>query len=271
MTPIAFHVMHALQGRPVIFTDLSQRADGYQRALRIGRRFGLLVFALGSDHAHSVVLCAPNQVGRWAHDVECAWQLGSGLAQPFGRYHAKPVLDQGHLRSLVRYVLRQDEHHAQLVDPFHVGTNGPDLCRGRLSGGGTREVLARALPRLAPSQIEGWMLDGPRRGLAELGVAPAGHVAGELEARLVAAAASGIGRRGLERRDALSGKARRALLQIVESSPLGATVVPERMLGCGKDRVWRIRAQPVDPAVERVVRWQVEFRFSKELELQQAR
>lgn len=262
--PIAFHTMHALVDRRVIFPSSDQRVGGYRRALAVGARFGLGWFHLGSDHIHAVVFCAKEEVAWWAHDVECAWTLGAGLPVGFGRYHAKPVVDQGHLETLLGYVLRQESHHGVALDPFHLGSNGPDLCGGRLRARKARdeharELVRRMVPRWGPARIDRLLLGGPRQRLSDLGAAPAGLVGVRLEERLLLAGKSALGRTTVLKGGPPARAARQALVQLCRETALGDTVNLPRMLGCSASAVGRLSRSPVDPNVLAVVRWQVEF------------
>jgi hypothetical protein len=260
--PIAFHTMHSLADRRVIFKTRTERVEAYHRALRIGARFDLGWFHLGTDHVHAVVFCPENAVARWAQSVEASWTLGVGLPIGFGRYHCKPVHDQGHLETLLGYVLRQDRRHERRFDPLHSGSNGPDLCGGRLTGAGPRTLVEQYLPRFGPRRIEELLLGRPSRPLHEFGPAPTGLVGPALERVLRSAAASAVGRADLRSTRGNVWAARRALLHLVRKHQLGQTVDERRMLGCSSRGLHRLSASPPEPAVRRAVDWQVSFHLT---------
>ena len=243
---LAWHfVLRLIDGRVVLPTP-TDRADAYRRMLRIGGRFGLLVFHLGVDHIHAVLACSETDVPRFAHAIECSITLGTRREVGFGHYYVKPVSDQGHLRSLVGYVLRQERKHGTALDPRHVGSNGPDLAGGRITGARQRFLLGRMVPRLRPDTIEQLLLDGrPKRRLETLGPAPAGLTGEALERLLREAAISAIGQASWTGRTRGGPDARRALLEVVERSELGATVSVPRLLGCSPQSLARAESQRV--------------------------
>lgn len=252
-------VLRLVDGRVILGTP-ADRSDGYRRMLRIGERFGLLFFHLGVDHVHAVLACDAEQVPRFAQAVEASITLGTRREVGFGHYYVKPVSDQGHLRSLVRYVLGQERKHGTTLDPRHVGSNGPDLAGGRITGEPQRQLMARMLPRVGPETIEAILLDGlERRPLETLGAAPAGLTGEALERLLRDAALAAIGQPSWRGPRPGTGAARRALLEIVDKTELGLTVSPARLLQCRPTSLARLRARPVDLAVGACVRWQVEF------------
>jgi len=261
--PIAFHVMHSLIDRRVIFPTPEARADAYRRAHRLGAEFGLGWFHLGTDHVHVVLFCTPERVHRWANSIESSWKQGCGLPVGFARYHAKPVVDQGHLRTLIRYVFAQEQHHGSTLDLDHLGSTAPDLCGGRLLGALAARTTRLHLPRLRPERIESILLSGGRlRSIKEFGPAPAGLVEEPLERVLRDAAAAALGRATLPRSGNLGAQARRALLELA-AGPLGTTIEPTRLLGVGRSSLFRLRSLPMDPTIFAAVRWQVAFRLTR--------
>ncbi len=262
-TPIAFHIMFALLDRRVIFRTPAERAEGVRRLIRIGSKFGLLLFHLGSDHVHVVVCCSPAELPRFAHAIECSWTHLLGDGPGFAHYHAKAVTDQGHLERLVRYVFLQDEHHEQALDPFHLGSNAPELCGGRLDPSGLGARFARLLPRMGPRNIEKMLLGEPLRPPAMLGPAPAGLTGEALERQLRSAAAAAVGEVDLRRRAAHVAEARAALLRVCEQTDLGRTVDLARLLRCRPKHLPHLRRREVSVEVTRAVRWQVSFRLQR--------
>lgn len=257
---LAHHlVLRLVDGRVVLATP-EERCDGYHRMLRIGGRFGLLFFHLGTDHIHAVLACPEADVARFAHAIECSITRGTGRAVGFGHYYSKRVTDQGHLRSLAAYVLKQERKHGTTLDPRHLGSNGPDLVGGRLQGGAQRRLVRQMLPRLQPDAIERLLFgDAARVPLEDLSPAPAGLTGPGLERLLRAAAGAAIGRPAAFGSRGPAGAARRALLEIVDKTAVGETVDPARLLECSRSSVSRLRGRPVDVEVGRCVRWQVEF------------
>lgn len=257
---LAFHfVLRLVDGR-VILGKPRDRADAYRRMLRIGGRYGLLFFHLGVDHIHAVLACPREAVPRFAQAIESSIKQGTGREVGFGRYYVKPVADQGHLRALLAYVLQQEKKHGTALDPRHIGSNGPDLAGGRVTGARQRDLLALMLPRFRADVVERILLDGATRAPLEgLGPAPAGLTGEPLEELLRDAALSAIGETTWTGRRSAGAAARRALLEIVEKSELGTTVSRARLLECQPQSLARIRARPIDVEVGACVRWQIEF------------
>jgi len=263
-TPIAFHVMHSLRDRRVIFKTPAEYADAYRRALRIGRRFQLGWFRIGADHIHAVLFCSREEVARWANSIESSWTQAAGLGTGFATYHVKPVTDQGHLRALIRYIFNQEAHHGAHPDPDHLGSTGPDLCGGRLVGVDAANITRLHLPRLRRHDIESVLLGGgAMRTLADLGPAPAGLTGESLEGVLRSAMAAAVGRAALRTGTPNSRPLLRALLEVVERSPLSLTVELSRLLGRSPSTLRRLRARPVDPRTLAAVLWQVRFRLTR--------
>lgn len=260
--PLAHHVMFALVDRRVIFPTTPVRVDAYHRIIRIGERFLLGWFYLGVDHIHAVVFCSEEDLPRFCQSVESSWKQAERLEVGFSRYHPKRVADQGHLRTLLPYCLKQGSKLEQDPDPFHLGSNGPDLCGGRVTGSAARAVVRTYLPRVRRDVIERLMIGGPRLRLEEFGPAPVWLTGQRLEAHALAAAAAAIAQPDLRALSTLRNEARAALAQIA-SKAFPGTVSLERMLGVGRRSVRRLLATEVSQELGSAVRWQLEFRFSK--------
>lgn len=257
---IGWQTMHSLVDRRVILSTPARRADAYHRIRRIGSRFGLLVFNLGTDHMHSLVTCEEEDLPRYAQALEASLALRFRLRPGFSRYHRKQISDQGHLETSIRYVLGQEQHHGTAMDVRHLGSNGPDLIGKRLTGARERALLKQLAPRVRESDIERILLRGrPRIGLDALGPTPHGLYGRDLEALLREAAGAAIGQPDLRRNCWGTPAARRALLAVIESTDLAATIRPEAALGLTTGGVRKLRRVPVDRRVAGIVRWQVEF------------
>ena len=256
---IAWHTMHTLVDRRVILKTREARADAAWRVRRVGRRFGLLVFHLGTDHIHTVVTCPKSDLPAFAQAVECSLTRGCNLDVGFARYHAKPVSDQGHLERLFGYVLRQEAHHGTSLDLVHMGSNGPDLAGLRLAGAHERRLMAQTAPRVRPDELQRILLRGrPLVELDQLGAAPHGLEGERLEALLLQSGASALGRADLDGQSRPVLRVRRSLFEIVANSPLGKTVDLARMFGDPRRRR-RLVARPVDPTISASVRKLIEF------------
>jgi len=261
--PIAFHIMFALVDRRVIFRTPAERVAAYNRLMRIAAPFGLLLVHLGSDHVHVVVACSPADVPRFAHAIECSWTHLLGDGPGFARYHAKAVMDQGHLRTLVRYILRQDEHHAQSLDPFHLGSNAPDLCGGRAGRGDLRARFAQFLPSIGRREIERIVLGETVRPVRKFGPAPSGLTGESLERHLRGAAASAVGMWDLVGKRRPVAEARAALLRLCRETELGRTVEHARVLRCHPNYVATVARRTPSRDINDAVSWQVAFRLQR--------
>ena len=276
----ATHINFSLRNRPVIATTDDQHLECGVRIQRVGIPWDLLACGVSGDHGHIVALCPFEDAGRLAQAIETSLTQTLGFKPGFSRYYAKPVTDQLHLETLVRYVLRQQEHHGVHKDPDFFGCNGPELIGGRmlrLRRGGlvvppARDLFRRHL-RIDDAELETIMLGGKkRRPLSKLGAAPGGLAGVELERVLVRAAAAAIGRAKLEGRVAGLADARAAVLRLVEANPLGESVRPARMLGVSERAVRKLRRKEVRVDVGRAVRWQLEFQLTRrELAVQDSR
>jgi hypothetical protein len=257
--PIAWQTMHATVDRRVIFKNPAVRADAAWRVRRIGRKYGLLVFHLGTDHIHTVVTCTRAEVPKYAHALECSLTKGCGLAPGFARYHPRAIADQGHLERIYDYVLGQERHHRTELDLEHIGSNGPDLLGWRLCGAPERRRLRSFAPRIRTIQIERLLLRGRRRlSIEQMGAAPHGLHGAELERLLSRAAASALGRSSLRGQTVAVLKARRALLEILRTADLQDAIELTRLFG-GQRRLARLASREVDPEVAGAVRRMIEF------------
>lgn len=257
--PIAWQTMHATVDRRVIFRDPALRADAAWRVRRIGRKYGLLVFHLGTDHIHTVVTCTRAELPKYAQALECSLTKGCSLDPGFARYHCKPISDQGHLERMYDYVLGQEQHHGTSLDLTHIGSNGPDLLGWRLCGARERELLSRFAPRIRRARLERVLLRGRRLlGLDAIGPAPHGLHGPALEALLERAAASTLGRASLDGQSRLVQKVRRALLEVLRPAELSRTIDLAAVFG-GPRRLARLAKREVDPIAAAAVRRSIEF------------
>ena len=256
---IAWQTMHATVDRRVIFKDPAARADAAWRVRRIGRKYGLLVFHLGTDHIHTVVTCSRVEVSKYAHALECSLTKGCGLDPGFARYHPKAISDQGHLERMYEYVLGQERHHRTELDPEHLGSNGPDLLGWRLCGAPERRLLRSFAPRIRKNQIERVLLRGRKwLSIETMGAAPHGLHGRKLERLLSRAAASTLGLSSLQGQTLPVLKVRRALLEILRTGDLQDTIELPRLFG-NQRRLVRLAAREVEPEVAGAVRRMIEF------------
>lgn len=263
--PIAFHTMHTLRDRRVIFTTPEARALAYRAAVRIGARFGLGWFHLGVDHIHAVLFCSREDVGRWAQAIESSWTQLIPLEVGFAPYHCKPVTDQGHLTTLLRYVLQQEQRHHTHLDPLHIGSNGPDLAGGRVPPSPQAELVRRYLPRVRARDIDRMLLGSDRLPLSSVAselatLAPAG-----IHALLRGAAGRAVGRHDLPGicRTPTDSAIVRALADLCARPDLASLIDASAVLGRSSRSIRRLRSQPAPPAATAALEWQITFALTR--------
>jgi hypothetical protein len=214
-----------------------------------GRAARLLAMRLADTHLHVLLGCAQDEARRFAHHTAIALHRLLRLPVPFEPTRARPVVDQRHLYSAFRYVLRQDAHHGIGSDPAHDGSSLPDLLGMRLLGTEHPETVRMMLPRLDRRELA-----------ASLGIqlADADSVPPGL---LPAAAAAALGLTDLEHhKSQRSVLARRAAVHA--GAELLSTKVLSAELGVSPRTIQRFREQEVDPQLVRAVQLQWRFRAS---------
>lgn len=272
MTPIAVSINTSRRGRSVIAFTPAQRLEVCRRIQLVGMRYSLLVCCLVDDHLHIVALCSLDEAGALAQAVESSITQVLGLKPGFGRYWVKPITDQKHLETSIRYVLDQARRHQSRSDLDHHGNNGPELLGGRLlrtKRGGLvlppcREVLRAHAPKVDLDKLEKLLFgDAPRVALKNMPAAPGGLAGRDLEAVCREAAAVAIGLPEFPPRGGGVSDALAALLLLVESSGFAESVDAQRMLGVCGGSVRRLRKRTVPVPLGAAVRWQLEFRLSR--------
>jgi len=153
MKVIGYHVTHRLtQDIPLVTSDADRRALA-RSVLTIARPFQLLAFRWADTHGHSEVIGDRADVSEFARRAEIGIQRRLAPGVPFQPAHLKPIHDLHHLENTFWYVLTQDEHHGIGNDPFHEGSNVPDLLRMRGVGASSCATVAEFLARVQRSDI----------------------------------------------------------------------------------------------------------------------
>lgn len=127
-----------------------------------GRR--LLVFHVSDTHVHVVVLSDRAVAGRLAQALGLA--LAAVFCAPLPAAGITPIDDAAHLRSTFVYVLRNDERHGVVPDPWRENSNLPDLLGARVTALSTAAATRGVLPRIDAAflrELAGWELPQLRR------------------------------------------------------------------------------------------------------------
>jgi hypothetical protein len=245
--PLAHHIIIALTDRRVLATSTAARRQCARIVTEIGQRYGLLSHGLPDNHGHAVAACDRADAGLFARALQTALRRRLDIAVPFRPAYYKPVVDQSHLRSVVRYVHRQAAHHDVDVDPYYDATSLPDLVGARIIVGGSQliEQLAELAPRIKPAQLL------PAQLHACASTAPT------IEQAAVAAAAA-IGRATLTDHDATARHARRAALAVALPAVRRQQAAA---LGCSLRTLSRTAREPALAPLVTAVRMQASWRF----------
>jgi hypothetical protein len=212
------------------------------------------LFCVADDHAHAVVTCAPEQVGRLAGSLVQALAFVS--TQPLASAYVGEVRTRAHLQSLVAYVLDQTTHHA-LTTADHPalweGSSFRDLVGARLIEGFRLVTLREMLPRLTRREVWGAVGLEPVEPAGDAALAAVGAVALADAARACLAVAD---LRGLEPQVLA---ARRVVAHLAELGGARRATIAQA-LGVSLRAVQRARLRPEDAPLERAVRLEVALR-----------
>jgi len=121
--------------------------------LRIGQDFRLIAFGTADSHIHIESMCDRPGAGELARRVELAIGRKLGLDVGFSPAHIKPIEDQRHLGNAFDYTLRQQYRHGIANDPYHDGSNLPDLLGMRINGAYTVANVRAYLPRIGREKL----------------------------------------------------------------------------------------------------------------------
>jgi hypothetical protein len=153
MKVIGYHVTHRLMQDIPLVTSNAQRRALARSVLTIARPFELLAFRWTDTHGHSEALGEREEVAELARRLEIGIQKQLSPGVRFQPAHLKPIHDVRHLLNTLFYILTQDEHHGIGNDPFHEGSNAPDLLRMRGVGRQTLALVEEVLPRVRREDV----------------------------------------------------------------------------------------------------------------------
>jgi hypothetical protein len=226
-------------------------------ALRVGARVllergqsaDMLSFRFADTHLHVFLGCGGDQARRFAHHTAIALQRKLRLAAPFEPTRVRPVVDQRHLYSTFRYVLRQEARHGLVTDPAHDGSSLPDLVGMRVVDPSHPQTVRSKLPRLDRREVA-----------VSLGIAfaPLEEAPATL---LPVAAAAALALADLARtRAAGCVLARRAAVHAAAKVLRTSTL--SELLEVSPRSIQRLREERADPLLVRAVELQWRFRAS---------
>lgn len=269
-TVIAFHgVLRTSDGRPLAKT-LAQLHAILSALVVIAARMEveLLAFAVVDSHVHVIVTGSRYRVGEYLRRVELSIHRRVPGLPPFQPAFAKPIYTQSYLRTCVRYVGRQFEHHQVTAKLLLSGTFVWDVL-GLRQGNSVTQALLAHLPRLDLDELWNWLgveASGRENWGQPLGAEDLPHLRAAV-VRAAAPASSAIRWEGSGTSARLMPEALLAAVAAVDRS-VGATKLG-RALGRSRQTIHRVRAQ-VDAVLAgdsaaidslrdwvRAVRWQV--------------
>jgi len=244
MDALGHHIRLRLEDDRVIAPGPENRRVVTRVVLAQARREHLLAFRLVDTHLHIEVGCGREAAGRLAQRIEGS--LRKRLELRFVPAYVKLIQDQQHLNNTFRYVLDQERHHGLDTDPFHDGSNLPDLLGLRVLGQFTAENVRALLPRITRRDLLGYL------GLPDLDGSPIRY--DHLEP--AAAAAAGLGELRGSTSEVVA--ARSAAVRVAgDEIPLGHLA---GLLDVSIRTVQRIRSLPVDERLVVAVRRQLWLR-----------
>jgi hypothetical protein len=236
------HVSIATVGRlPMFLGEGPRRAALHVLGDQLGGR--IVVFAIVDDHIHLVLLASLAEVGTLARNL--AFALAPLVSPALQPPHVEPVLDDGHLRSLVRYALEQPVHHGVGEHPALASGS----CFAEIVGARAVPGLVLQFEKVFPREATRPEL-GPIVGLA----APAPTLASPLVVRrlgayrLALAAAFAAGVASLDGQDPPAIAARRVVVQLGIEAGIDAAELAFA-LGIDRNSVRRLQGRGADPAL----------------------
>jgi len=208
----------------------------------------LLAFRVADTHLHVLLGCTRPEAGHFAHRAALALHNLLRLRVPFEPTRVRPVVDQRHLYSAFRYVMRQQDHHGVASDPAHDGSSLPDLLGMRILEPDHALTVRMMLPRLDLREVAASL----RFSLAAADATP--------PALLAPSAAAAVGLPDLSGRSPACVRARRAAVHAAAS--LLPTSALSDALSASSRSIQRLRTDEAEPRLVRAVGLQWRFRAS---------
>jgi hypothetical protein len=250
---LAQHCRLRLEDDRVIAPTVAARRMLATRVLAIGVPFDLVVLRCVDTHLHFVVM------GDEARAHECSRRIVLSLHNTLGHdarfqpVRIKEISDQWYLTNAFWYTLRQERHHAVVLDPVHDASSLPDLVGLRLIAPHLAVRVRALLPRIRTEDL--W-----EEVLHDLPGVDLGREV--LALRLAAdAAAAAFGLATLTGNGATVVRARRAAVHLL-SPHVGSRALGQH-LGIGERAVRKLRATEPEPNAVRAVRMQLALRSAR--------
>ena len=243
-----FHITTASEGRLPPFPNELLRRKAVRALVRVGAAH-LVLFCVGDDHVHLVVLCAEATVRRVAESFRRA--LSHVADRPFDKPRVRPVESRAHLERLLPYILKQPEHHGFGEQPaLYSRSCFLDLVGARAILPLQRQ-LRQVLPRLRQRELLSAVGLSPEDGpIVAAGVEQVRRMGAH---QLVAAASA-----ALAADPPLCGRSRRVVRARQAAARLGAWAgIAPRELGWALDlptpSLRRLRSAPACSMTDRAV------------------
>jgi hypothetical protein len=223
-----------------------------------GKPFGLFVFSTPDTHIHIAADCTRPNCGTLAHAISVSLRRKLKIETCFAPVYVGEIRDAKHLYSTFHYVLRQQRRHELSCDPFHEGSNLPDLLGLRVVGRYTIGNVRRLLPRINRMDLLGHI------GLDDL--RPTDNPIGCLEL-LPRAAVMAAGLSHLKGSSAPIVDARRAIVEIAFSHVPVSRLMD--LLSLSRRSIYRLREDTADPPLVYATRLQLSLLRQKKAALSQ--
>ncbi|MBI4955965.1 MAG: hypothetical protein HY908_28355 [Myxococcales bacterium] len=250
-SPLGWHIGLRLADDRVLAGTPGERRLLSRAVLRHGERARLVAYRAADTHVHAELLCDHDEVGRFVRSLGRCLALELGHDAPLRASFVKPLADQRHGQSTLRYILGQEQRHGLASDPFHEASNLPDLLGLRVVGSSTARVLGQAFPRVRRQEL-----------VAALGCVPGPE---PLDLRLLAdAAAAALALPDLGAHDAEAVAARHAAVHAAGPAVLARHIA--QVLDTTTRTIERLRTKPCDARLLEAVRGQWRLRCGRRSE-----
>jgi len=153
MSSLGQHIRLRLKDDRVIAATPQERRIVATSVLGLGRSHNLVSYGSGDNHLHMAAGTDERDGMELARRVEISLQKRLHLTVTFVPAYPEPIVDQRHLLNAFRYDLRQCQRHGLDWDPYHEGSNLPDLLGLRVLGGYTAGNVRRLLPRVKREEL----------------------------------------------------------------------------------------------------------------------
>jgi hypothetical protein len=240
---LAQHVTMRLVDDRTIAPCVASRRAAARAILTQGQGRELVAFRIVDTHVHALLVCSRVEASAFAQETASSIHKRLALPVGFERARVRPVVDQRHLVSAFRYVLRQESRHAVCLDPVHDGSSLPELLGMRTIAPWVGEAVGRRLPRL------------DRRELASF-FGAFGSDPGVDFGLLADSACAALALSRLDGKEPEHVRARAAAARV---DPAPAAEVAAR-LGVSVRAVERYRRAPRQPPLERAIALQLRLR-----------